>query len=227
VYGSGLEVLRGWHPIYHCRTALPAAQLPPVRAPSGPGPSGTSGHRDKRYIERLALYRCGRLRKAYDRELMDDHEVERGIEEGRLIVDERLKRFFAAWAVPSHRGLATVGLTAGGAAPPRGAPRNCSSSSGIRSTSRPSGCAPSSAGPGRPGETFAPVASAGAPPGRAQGRDRGDATHLALQARCSARRARQRGRGAGARSDAPKFSPNRLKAVEQPWLSSGDDLHPP
>ena len=95
VGGTGLDVLRAWRPIAglhfpHRGWAQFERRL--VRDTRGERHAGSS----ERFGPRFELYRTGRLREAYARDVPDERETEEGIREGRLVRDERLKDFFAA-----------------------------------------------------------------------------------------------------------------------------------
>jgi hypothetical protein len=91
--GTGLELLRGWHPIVGLHFPLRSYGQFERHVARDLRADPSLGL--KRYPERLRLHRAGRLREAYEREVLDEREAERGIDEGRLMADERLKRFFA------------------------------------------------------------------------------------------------------------------------------------
>jgi len=91
--GTGLELLVGWHPIVGLHFPLRSYDQFERRVVRDLRADPSLGW--KRYPDRLRLHRSGRLREAYERDVLDEREAERGIEEGRLVVDERLKHFFA------------------------------------------------------------------------------------------------------------------------------------
>jgi hypothetical protein len=93
VSGTGLEVLRAWQPIVGLHFPLRGyAQFErrATRDIRGYRHLGTA----TRFGPRAELHREGRLREAYEREVPGEREVQEGIQEGRLVGDQRLKRFF-------------------------------------------------------------------------------------------------------------------------------------
>ncbi len=93
VRGTGLELLRAWQPIVGLHFPLRGyAQFErrATRDIRGYRHLGTA----TRFGPRAELHREGRLREAYEREVPGEREVQEGIQEGRLVGDQRLKRFF-------------------------------------------------------------------------------------------------------------------------------------
>ena len=94
VNGTGLEVLRAWQPIFGLhfpQRSYAQFERRATRDIRGDRYLGTA----TRFGPRAELQREGRLREAYEREVPSEREIEDGIREGRLVRDERLRRFFA------------------------------------------------------------------------------------------------------------------------------------
>jgi len=94
VGGTGLEVLPGWHPIaglHFPHRGYTQFERRVARDTRGERYAGSA----ERFGPRFELYRTGRLREAYEQEVSDEREVTQGVLEGRLVRDERLKRYFA------------------------------------------------------------------------------------------------------------------------------------
>lgn len=93
VAGTGLAVLRGWQPIVGLHFPVRSWEqferrvLRDLRA--DPELGGM-----KRYRKRLELHRDGRLHEAYEQEALSYEAIGAGLREGRLVADERLRRFF-------------------------------------------------------------------------------------------------------------------------------------
>jgi len=92
VSGTGLSVLRGWHPIRGLH--FPVRTWDQFQERVERDQRGHPGLGMARYRERYELHRSGGLRDSYERKLMGDDEIEAGLHEGALVRDERLKRFF-------------------------------------------------------------------------------------------------------------------------------------
>ena len=103
VSGTGLQVLRGWQPIRGLHFPVRGWEQFESRVARDLRADTSLGM--KRYTERFALYRSGRLHEAYERELMSDEEIEAGLREGVLVLDERLKRFFEGGRVDDPRAF--------------------------------------------------------------------------------------------------------------------------
>jgi hypothetical protein len=94
VGGTGLEVLRAWQPIVGLHFPFRSFALFERRVGRDIRSEGQATVAE-RFGPRFELHRAGRLREAYEREVPSEREIEDGIREGRLVRDERLKRFFA------------------------------------------------------------------------------------------------------------------------------------
>jgi|GEM_PF-1029763 len=94
VSGTGLEELRAWQPIVGLHFPFRGFAEFERRVARDIRSEGQATVAE-RFGPRFELHRAGRLREAYEREVPGEREIEEGIREGRLVRDERLKRFFA------------------------------------------------------------------------------------------------------------------------------------
>jgi chromosome segregation ATPase len=90
--GTGLAPLLGWEPItgLHFRLRSYAQFESKVRR------DGRAADPKLQALRRVLYehYSAGRLLEVYEQRVVDDAEAHAGVEEGRFVVDERLKRFF-------------------------------------------------------------------------------------------------------------------------------------
>lgn len=91
VAGSGLDLLSVWHPIVGLH--FPKRSFEQFERHVARDLRADSHGWMKRYRQRLDLHTTGGLREAYEAGVPGEAEVCEGVQSGRLVVDERLKRF--------------------------------------------------------------------------------------------------------------------------------------
>jgi len=94
VTGTGLTPLLGWEPILGLHFPLRSYSQFEAKVVRD-GRTADAGVRSLRR-ELYEHHSAGRLLDLYERRVVDDAEARSGVEEGRLVIDERLKRFFEA-----------------------------------------------------------------------------------------------------------------------------------
>jgi hypothetical protein len=92
VTGTGLTPLKGWEPIVGLHFPLRSYEQFEDRVASDLRADPALGM--DRYGHRRELQASGHLREAYEQEALGPEALREGVRAGRLLVDERLKRFF-------------------------------------------------------------------------------------------------------------------------------------
>jgi Glycosyl transferase family 2 len=111
LYGSSLRPLRGWYPIeilhFPWRSRDQAAQQAEKWIGGTTAPTGSAGvHEGKQNVYQLRGYEAllaGRFNEHYASQCVDDEALERGMEDGSLVVDTRLRDALRVLGSPEFR----------------------------------------------------------------------------------------------------------------------------
>jgi hypothetical protein len=108
-YGAGLDHVPGWRPIVGFHFPLRSyAQYEAKTIKDGQAAANNPDRKVSQAVwrDRYEIYLAGGLPQDYAARVVDDEQVAIGVREGRLVIDERLKRFLGTSAELSPADLA-------------------------------------------------------------------------------------------------------------------------